>query len=367
MKNRRTLRAVVITLVVVGVVAAVAFIGLRIATETLKNQVQQALGPESEVGELLVRWSGIELHNIRVRAPKGWPAPDTLRAERIVIKPDLIGLFSERVHVPRITVHKPYISVLRTRKGKMRILPSMLEKAANKQEAGKNLTPAVTIGNVIVHGGVLEFFDATVRRPAHKTRLENVEASVDNLHVPSLSGRTGLRLDGVVKGVRRNGTLSIAGWSNMATRDSEIRTVLRGVDLIALQPYLIKAAEAGVRRGTLDLDLNSTVRANRLHAPGKATLANLELSSSGSPFATFMGVPRQAVVASLKNRDGRIRIDFTLEGNLDDPKFSLNENFALRMGAAVAQGLGISLEGLTRGVGGAAEGVGNAVKKLFGR
>jgi hypothetical protein len=187
------------------------------------------------------------------------------------------------------------------------------------------------------------------------------------LHVPVLSGRTSLDLDGVVKGVRRNGTLAIKGWAELATRNSDIRTTLRGVDLIALQPYLVKSDEAGVRRGTLDLQLQSKVRDKRLHAPGKATLADLELSAGGGAFGTFMGVPRQAVIAALKNRDGRISIDFTLEGNLDDPKFSLNENFALRMGAAVAQGLGISLEGLTRGVGGAAEGIGSAIKNLFGQ
>lgn len=356
---KRALLAAVLITVTLGIALAA---GLHYASGLLKTRIEQALGPESEVGEVVVGWSGVELRDIRIRAPKGWPAQDALRAARVTVTPDLVGLVSARIHVPRITVAQPYLSVLRTREGRMRLLPSLLER----KSGGGDGVP-VTIGSVVLEDGVLEFFDASVRRPAHRTRLENLQASVGELVLPALAGRTRLKLEGTVKGVRRDGRLAVQGWAELASRNSEIRTALRGVDLVALEPYLIKASETGVKRGSFDLDLNSRVRANRLHAPGKATLSDLELRAGGGPFATFMGVPRQAMIAAMKNRDGRISIDFTLEGDLDDPKFSLNENFALRMGAAVAQGLGISLEGIASGVGSAAEGIGNAVKGLFGR
>lgn len=360
-KNYR--RALIAAFIILAGLGLALVFGLRYATSLLKERVQQALGPESEVAQVVVGWSAIELHGVRIRAPKGWPTQDTLRAERVVVTPDLAGLFSARVHVPRIVIEQPYLSVLRTRQGEMRLLPSLLGRKGTGKEPGV----PVTIGSVELRDGVLEVFDASVRRPAHKTRLERLQAKVDDLQLPTLAGRTRLNLEGVIKGVRRDGKLAVDGWAELGTRNSNIRTTLRGVDLVALQPYLIKSNEAGVRRGTLDLQLQSKVNNNRLHAPGTATLSDLELSTGGGPLATFMGVPRQAVIAALKNRDGRIGIDFTLEGNLDDPKFSLNENFALRLGAAVANGLGISLAGLAGGVGGVAEGIGGAVKKLFGQ
>jgi hypothetical protein len=227
--------------------------------------------------------------------------------------------------------------------------------------------PAVTIGSIELHDSVLEFFDATVRQPAHKVRLEQLEAKVSDLLVPSLAGRTHLQLDGVVKGMQRNGKLALNGWAEMADKNSEINSKLQGVDLVALQPYLVKAAETGVRHGTLDLNLKSTVHKNQLHAPGTLTLSDLELAPGGGAMSTFMGVPRQAVVASLKNRNGQIVVQFTLEGNLSDPQFSINESLSKRAGASIAETLGISIEGLTRGVGGAAEGFGGAVKRLFGK
>lgn len=360
-----------ILLLVAGIVLALAaavLAALHFGTLALKRQVEQALGPESEVGEISVGWSTVELKDIVIRAPRGWPTGDTLRAQRVIVHPDLFGLVSARVHVPRITIEHAYLSVWRSADGRTRLLPSLLERPGDKQASTPSAPPpAISIGKIELKHGVLEFFDSTVRRPAHRTRLEQLHATVDDLRLPQLDSRTVISLDGAVKGPRRDGRLLIEGWAEIGKRNSEIATKLQGVDLVALQPYLIKASETGVRKGTLDLRLKSVVRDNRLNAPGSITLSGLELASGEGPFATFMGVPRGAVVAALKNRQGQITVDFTLEGRLDDPRFSLNENLAMRVAAGVAEGLGISLEGIGRGVGGATEGLGGVVRKLFGR
>jgi uncharacterized protein involved in outer membrane biogenesis len=361
-------RVATVALIAIAVLVAAAMVGMHFAANALKSRVEQALGADSEVGEITVGWSAIEVRRVRIRAPKGWPAPDALRAQRIVIVPDLRGLLSARIRVQRITIEQAYLSVLRTRDGRLRLLPSLLETHAKPAASGSAApAPAVAIGRIELSDGVLELFDATVRQPPYKVRLQQLHAGVENLLVPALTGRITLRLDGVVKGVQHDGKLAIDGWAELSSKNSEIKTVLHGVDLIALQPYLIKASETGVRRGTLDLDLKSTVSGHHLHAPGTITLTGLELATGGGAMGTFMGVPRQAVVASLKNSDDQIAVHFTLDGNIDDPHFSLNESFSKYIGTAVAATLGISIEGLTRGVGAATEGLGDVVKKMFGK
>ena len=150
------------------------------------------------------------------------------------------------------------------------------------------------------------------------------------------------------------------------SKESGISTRLRNIDMITLQPYLIKASESGVKKGTLDLDLNSSVQRGTLHAPGTLTLKDLELASTSG---TIMGMPRSAAVAMMKNRDGKIAVKFVLDGNINDPRFSLNENLTTRIGSAVASSLGVSLEGLAKGVGeiggGAARGIENSIGKLI--
>jgi len=349
-----------ILVVAVAAIAALGAAGLHFATRSLKGQVERALGPESEVGEITVGWSAVEVHRLRIKGPKGWPVQDTLRAQRIIIVPDLRALLSAKVRLDRITVEDGYISVLRSREGRLLLVPSLLRTPDVKTGSTESNRPTVSIATIEVHGGALDFFDATVRRPAHKLRLEQLQATVRDLQVPSLSGRTQIQMEGVVKGVRNDGTFSIRGWAELAVRDSEITTKLRRVDLVAFQPYLIKASETGVRRGTLDMDLKSTVRKNVLHAPGTLTLSGLELASG-----TFMGMPRQVVLNALKNRNDQITMRFTLQGNLNDPKFSLNESFATRIGSGIADTLGVSIEGLAQGVGNATRGIGDTVRRLF--
>lgn len=362
MAGSRARRVALVLATALVLLALAGAAGLHFATQALKSKIEAALGPASEVGAIRVGFSAIEIESLRVKAIPGWPAEDQLRARRIVVVPELADLLSARVRLSRITVEDAYLAVLRTREGRLRILPSLLEreKAGDKGEAGV----PVAIATVELKGGVLELFDATVRTPPHKVRLEELQARIEGIRLPELTGKTQLAIDGKVRGVQRNGSLALKGWLEIASRNSELSLNLKSVDMLALQPYLIKAAETGVKKGSLDLVLKSAVKDNRLHAPGTLTLAGLELANSGN---TFMGVPRQAVVGALKGRDGVIAVSFTLEGNLSDPRFSLNENLAMRLGSSVAQTLGISVEGLARGVGDAASGVGGAMRKLFGK
>lgn len=357
-----------VVLVVVGIG------GRQLAANKLKDKIQEALGPNSEVSSINVGFSSIEIVGIRIRADKNWPAADELSAKRVVVKPDWGALVAKTVRIASIEIEDGYLSMLRRKDGKMLLLPSLLgTKTSTSPTATKDAPkesseplPAVHIGGIEMKNTAVDFFDASVRQPAHKLRLEKTEIKVGRILLPELTGHTTLQLDGVVKGVQRDGRVAINGQIEIASKDSEMTTKLSGVDLVAFQPYLIKAAESGVRKGSLDLDLKSTVKKNRLHAPGSVTLSGLELSSG----KTFMGMPRDMAVSMMKNKDGKIAVKFTLEGNIDDPTFSLNENLSTRIGSSVAGSLGISLEGLAQGVGSAggsaAHGIGNAIGKMFG-
>ncbi|HCX34077.1 MAG TPA: hypothetical protein DHV08_11320 [Rhodocyclaceae bacterium] len=370
MAARNPQRWTVIALaILVGLV--VLFTGaLYFGARALKGKVEQALGPESEIGEIRLGLTAVEVLGLRIQAPPGWPAPDTLRAERIRIAPDLRGLLSARVNISSIFVEGAYVSALRSKEGKLHIVPSLLDK----KDDGTGKGAEVGIGAIELKDGVLEFFDATVRKPPHRIRLEQLQARVTDLHLPDPGARSKLHLDGVLKGVRSDGKIRIDGWMAFASRDSELRNTLRGVDLVALQPYLLKASETGVRKGTLDLDLQSTVKANHLHAPGSLTLNGLELESGG----TFMGMPRAAVVGLMKDSHDRITVRFVLDGKLDDPNFKLNEGLFTRVASSLGDVLGVSVEGLAKAAGGigrkgveaaggAAAGIGKAVRGIFGR
>lgn len=341
------------------------FGGLQLAAWQLKAQVEQTLGPRASVGSLRVTWAGVEATEVRVRSTRSeragsWPADDELRAQRIVLTPDLWGLLTADLRIRRVLIEGGYLSMWRTREGRLRVLPALFDRPRDPKASGQSGAGLpLHIAQVALHDTALEFFDASVRQPALKLRLEGLQARVGPLDLPGLATPTAFELDGTLKGVQRDGRVKLAGEVTLATTDARVKADLRGVDLVALQPYLIKVSEAGVRRGAMDLSIDARVRNQQLHAPGRLTLIGLELNSSGGMLGTFAGVPRQAVLAAM-SRDGKLDVAFTLEGRLDDPNFSLNENFALKVAGGLASALGVSL-------GGVVEGVGNVIKGLFGR
>ena len=351
--------------IVSGVVALLVFggiVGFRMAVEALRERVIDTLGPESEIAEIRVGWSSLDVEGLRITSPKGWPTSEALRAKRVTIVPSLRGVLSGQLRVQSITVLEPYLSALRTRDGQLQVLPSLLAGPPGDAAAARE----VTIERITLQGGVLDLFDASVAQPPLEIHLEQVEATVLDVVAPAFAGKTRFDLAAVLKGSRQDGTVSIVGWAELASRDSSLKTTLRSVDVLALEPYLIRAGERGVQKGTLDLDLQSEVSRNRLHAPGQLTISGLELAPATGAFGTFMGLPRDAVVGALKNQRDQIAVSFVLEGNLDDPQFTLNEAFTTRLASAVAESLGVSLGGLATGVGSmgvkGVEAVGEAAK-----
>jgi len=352
---------------IVLVLTALTAGGLYLATRILKSQVESALGPHGTVGNIRVGFSSIEVLDLKIKAAAGWPAGEELSARRVVIVPDLRALLSRDIRISSIRIEEAYLSMLRRKDGQLLLVPSLLAASAKTKDSPGKAMQQITVGGITLENCAVDFFDATVRQPPLRLRLEQVNSRLGTIALPELRGRTAIELTGIIKGVQRDGRLNLKGNAEIATRDSELTTQLRGVDLVALQPYLIKATESGVRRGALDLDLKSTVRNHRLSAPGTITLSQLELTGSGN----FMGMSRATLVSTLKDRQGKITAKFVLEGRIDDPKFSLNEGFALQVGSSLGKVLGISLEGLTKGVGSvgssAAKGLGETIEKLFGK
>jgi len=377
-RNRLALMAlaVIVVLIVGGIV------GFHVAVRVLKGKVVEALGPNSEVRDIQLSWFSVNVEGLRIRGPSGWPEADELRAERVTIVPSLRSLLSRQYHVRSITIVKPYLSALRTKEGKFLMLPGLLTGVAGEGQTAPPSNPAaraplVTIGRITLEDGVVELYDATVAQPPLKIRLEQIKAAVRDIAVPELKGKSRFEIAGVVKGTHQDGQLKIAGWAEVGTKDSSVKTELRSVDLVVLQAYLIKAGETGVQKGTLDLDLQSDVSNNQLKAPGKATISDLEFVPSEGTFGTFMGLPRQAVLAFLMRSGNKITVDFVIDGDINNPQFSLNQALAARLAFSMAKALGVNLGGMVKGVGTlgqkggeavgqAAKGAGSLLQRLIG-
>jgi len=342
----------------------------QLALLRLQGAVQQMLGPRSSVDSLSLGLAAVELQGLRLRGDRnaGWPADDEARARRVRIVPDWRSLFDGlrggplRLH--ELQVEGGYIALLRQADGQLQLLPGLQppDRPPARGAAAPGTTaptPLVQITRLRLSDATVELFDASVRRPPHRLQLVGLQAEAGPLAFPPAPQPTRLSVQGRLKGPQHDGTLALNGQVAFSTREATLTLRLQGVDLLTLQPYLLKAGEGSVRGGQLDLALDPTVHAQRLHAPGTLTLRGLTLDGGNSLAGWLAGVPRQAVLATLK-RDGRITLKFTLDGRLDDPAFSINENLARRVAGGLAEAVGVSLSGMVDGVGG-------LIKGLLGR
>lgn len=370
---------------IAAIVAAVLVLGalgsLYAIQREVKQRVEQALAPIGSASRIDVSFTlaSVELRDVHLKAPPGWPAADSMRADRITIATDPRAFLQHRIHIRDVTVHGFTMIVLRRADGTMQILPNLgdavaREAPAQAPAAGTPARPELPLENVIDHiafeNGTFEFYDRSVSTPPHRVTLSDANATLGPVQLPALADRMQIAVTGSINGPQHTGQVSFGGWVKIATRDSQTTTKLRDVDVATLAPYLLRKASARtqIAGGTLDLDMTATVSAFHLHAPGTITLRQLKLTPTAGddPLDTFLAIPTRAAIAALKAHDGDITLHFMLDGNLNDPKFKLDESLMTEVRAGFAKALGVSAEDVVKGAGETARGIGDALRKLFG-
>ena len=140
-KHKRRIRIAAVAVAVLILAGAAA---MHFAARSVKDSIQEALGPEGDAAAIKVGLTSIEILDVRIRAPRGWPSDSTLRARRIVVVPDLRELLSDRVRITRIDVEGGYLSALRPKEGGgLRVLPSIAERAKKSEGPAEERRGAV--------------------------------------------------------------------------------------------------------------------------------------------------------------------------------------------------------------------------------
>jgi hypothetical protein len=362
MRVLRVLLITVATLVVLAGIAAYA------ASRMVVAHIQDILGEQGHAQSIHVGFGHVVLENVEIGAPNGWPAKQTLTAARISMVPNWRALLQNETAIQDMTVEDYYLSVLRPAGGGLQVLPTLEERARRLAEEdaakgdGTRRKHTTYVRHVSLVNGRVDYFDASASKPPARIPFEHVEGEAGPIHAPATDDHTELRLRGEMVGKARRGSVNVQGWIALASHDVDLTTTVRGADATLLRPYLQKHATPPISQGTLDLDMRSRVQSRKLNAQGTATLTNLGFDDAGS---TILSLPRKAVLAALQDNKGRVTFNFTVTGNLDDPKFSLDDSLSQRFVGGFGKALGVSVEGVANGVGGAVKGLGGALDQLF--
>jgi uncharacterized protein involved in outer membrane biogenesis len=310
----------------------------RTATGVLREQVIGALGNEASIESIKVSLDRIELRGIRVKAPAGWPSAHTLSVDLLVATPQLMSVLTDTVRISELRIEGATIPIWRSPRGQWRVLPSLVKPKDAKASPSASASAArpIHIARIAFAGSTVQIFDSVVATPAHRIDVKQIDGTLDNLHLPALLEPSAIALRARAG---NHATISAQGRLALANLDGQLAIKINRGALLHVEPYVLKAAETGVRRGEFDLNVEASIAKRQLSAPGRVSIRDLELKSATG--GTFMGLPRDALVERLKDADGRIDIPFRIEGNLDDPAFSLGRDFKAKLALATADVLGL--------------------------
>ncbi|WP_190294524.1 DUF748 domain-containing protein [Pseudomonas caricapapayae] len=193
-------------------------------------------------------------------------------------------------------------------------------KPARTQPKPKAENPlAIHVGEVNIKDGSANFADMTLT-PNFATAVQQL-----NGRIGTIDNRKPTPAPVDIEGkVDRYAPVTIKGSLNpfdpMASLD--ITTSFKRVELTNLTPYSGKFAGFRIRKGRLNLDLHYLITKGQLKAQNKVLVEQLQLGERvDSPDA--LDLPIRLAVALLKDTQGRISLELPIEGDLNNPQFSV--------------------------------------------
>ncbi|GFM74105.1 hypothetical protein PSCICL_50970 [Pseudomonas cichorii] len=232
----------------------------------------------------------------------------------------------DNLSITQVNLEQPYARFMINDDRTTNIDDLLIPQPADKQAAStapktaSNEKPlGIHIGEINIKDGSANFADLTLT-PNFITAVQQLNGrigTIDNRQpVPApvnVEGKVDRYAPVTIKG-------SLNPFNPMASLD--IATSFRRVELTTLTPYSGKFAGFRIRKGRLNLDLHYLITQGKLKAQNKVLVEQLQLGEKvDSPDA--VDLPIRLAVALLKDTQGRIAIELPVEGDLNNPQFSV--------------------------------------------
>ncbi|HXX35870.1 MAG TPA: DUF748 domain-containing protein [Thermodesulfobacteriota bacterium] len=303
-----------------------------------------------------------------------------LQIEEIRVYPSLLSLLRKSICIKELTILQPSFFFYRSRDGGVAgpLVMTKTEGGGNEKEISEmkerekpdEVRPVqVHIDRIRIRRGSLDFEDKKVGEPPAHIKLRDINFEMKEINYPIASVRSPIQLEAKMNGKGQEGSIEIKGWTDAKTMDMETSLKLREIEVKTFEPYYRKRVTAEIESGTMSMDSKITVKQKRIDAPGELDLVNLHIKEGDG---MVFWIPAETLVSVLEKKGHEIKVKFRVKGNMENPRFSLEETFLTQVAIAFAQGLGIPikvigeevLRGTLKGEKGTTEGL-QSLKELF--
>lgn len=250
---------------------------------------------------------------------------DLLKWQTVDVNGIQYTLQEQKLSINKVALDQPYVRFIINEDLTTNISDLIIEqpaKPAAEQTAAKPADSpefAMHIGGIEIKDGSANFADFSLQ-PNFATAMQKLNGSIG-----TIDNQTNSVAQVDIKGsIDRYAPVTIKG-SLMPfdpLKQLDIATSFKHVELTTLTPYSGKFAGYRIQKGRLNLDLHYKITDGKLNASNQLLLEDLQLGEHvDSPDA--VDLPVRLAIALLKDSKGRISIDLPVQGDLNNPEFSV--------------------------------------------
>jgi hypothetical protein len=361
-KKRKWVKTVFISIGILFLIAgSAALLLVKNSNRAIKHILESKFGDVVSVERIDLRWNQVDMFNVHLKNPQ---KKDVVKIESISLKADFMSFFMKQYIISKLSVKNPYVLIERDKRGEI-IGPVLPPRPVAEKPEGPS--PSLIVKKIIVTGGSLDYIDRKVSEGQPVLiKLVDIEIEANDLLLPPESRLTAYRLSAAIPTKGGRGTIKSNGKLNLKTKkDLECKINAQQIDIVNFKPYFQNKNSIDITKGFLDIDMDAKVVSNKITAPGKAVLRNLEFKSGLQVGNTVFDLPLPAVVSFLKNNKGEIAVNFVLEGDLANPKFSLKKDFVNKIIAGMTGQIDSSVKGAGELLVDGIRNIGKGIKKRF--
>lgn len=268
-------------------------------------------GPNDET---LIAWRSLQTEQLDLRLKERQIETDSIAVEglsgRVVIHEDQTTNFGQLVAKP----------------------PTDAEDNDNAARTGEEVAPfSITIESIELTDGALRFADYSLPLP-FSTNIHTLNGEISTLSSTSAEPAR-VKLEGQVA---EFGLAHVEGavhaWH--PTRQTNVHLRFRNLQVPEYSPYTVDFAGRKIAGGTMDLDLDYTVKDKQLDGQNKLVLRDLKLGEKMAS-SDAMDLPLDLAIALLQDSDGVIDLNLPVTGNVGDPEFDFNQVIRQALGDAI--------------------------------
>ena len=229
---------------------------------------------------------------------------------------------SQQIRIADILLRQPFARIEINEEGITNVQQLLLPQPASAKPAG-GPAPRITIDQVRTEQGNLRFADRSL---SPEFVVDIASLAGQSRHISNIPGqRSDLAFNGKVD---RYAPVTIRGGTNLLIDDPvlDIAVAFNNLELTTFTPYSSTYAGYAIDKGQLSMKLNYKLQGNRLEGDNDIIIKKLQLGEKVKS-EQAKDLPLGLAIALLSDASGVIKMNLKVNGNLDQPDFSLGNIF----------------------------------------